>query len=613
MIVTVRELKKRFKKIEAVKGINFEVKKGEIFGLIGPDGAGKSTIMKIIAGVMSFEEGEVEVLGKDFKKEKEAEKAKGKIAFMPQGLGLNLYPTLSVEENIDFFAALHDLPKEELKRRKEILLKVTHLAPFRRRETQRLSGGMMQKLGVCCALIHKPELIILDEPTTGIDPISRRDLWRLIVDFVKQEGIAAVISTSYMDEAERFSRLALMIDGKFVAQGTPDALKELSDIVYEIHKDIEKLYPLVKKSFRYVRIKGETLRFLAENEVKKNILPVVPERVEPMLEDVFLSLQREEEVKIKTPFKLKGTIPEPAVQVKGLTKKFGDFFAVNEVSFEINNGEVFGLLGPNGAGKTTLIKMLCGLLPPTSGEFLVAGKKKSQAVKEIIGYMSQRFSLYKDLTVFENLELYGHIYKVPASILKERISWALETTGLTAIKNKKAGDLPLGVKQRLALMCCVIHNPALIFLDEPTSGVDPMARKLFWEIIHVLAKEVGVTVLVTTHYMDEAEYCDRVCLMNQGKAIAIGAPRALKEETRHKIGHIYQITVDQPFWALDILEEKGFYVTFYENGIRLYTKKTFTLNEFKEIFSPHGLKIFQLKEVLPSMEDVFVYLIEERK
>jgi ABC-2 type transport system ATP-binding protein/ribosome-dependent ATPase len=613
MIVCVRELKKRFKKKEIIKGVSFEVKKGEIFGLIGPDGAGKSTVMKIIAGVMSFEQGKVEVLGRDFGKEKEAERAKIKIAFMPQGLGLNLYHTLSVEENINFFATLHDLSKKELKDRKKALLEVTRLAPFRKREAQNLSGGMMQKLGVCCALIHKPELIILDEPTTGIDPVSRRDLWRLIVKFVKEEGIAAIISTSYMDEAECFSRLALMIDGKFVAEGTPTKLKEVCGNVYEVQKDIKGLYPLVKKKFKHVRLKGDTMRFLAEKEIERNALPVKPERVEPTLEDVFLTLQKEEEIDIKVPFTLKGKIPDPIVRVEKLTKKFDSFVAVKDVSFEIKSGEIFGLLGPNGAGKTTLIKMLCGLLPLTSGRFSVAGERDPQAVKEIIGYMSQRFSLYKDLTVYENLELYGYIYKVPSFLFKERIAWALESTRLKEIRDEKTEKLPLGVKQRLALMCSILHNPALVFLDEPTSSVDPKERKIFWEIIHVMAKEVGVTALVSTHYMDEAEYCDRLCLMDQGEAIAIGAPSKLKEETRHKIGHIYQITVDRPFLALDILEKNGLYASFYENGIRFYSKQTFTLDKFKVLFSPYNLKISDLKEVYPSMEDVFVYLVEERE
>ncbi len=612
MIVRVQELKKQFKKIEAVRGVSFEVKKGELFGLIGPDGAGKSTVMKIIAGVMSFDEGKVEVLGKDFKKEKEAEKAKAKIAFMPQGLGLNLYPTLSVEENIAFFASLHNLPEEELEYRKKILLGTTHLLPFQKREAQKLSGGMMQKLGICCALIHKPELIILDEPTTGIDPVSRRDLWQLIIKFVKEEKIGAIISTSYMDEAERFSHLALMMEGKFVAKGTAEELKFHCDIVYEIQEDIERVYPLVKEKFRHIRIKGDTLRFLSEKKIEENTLPFMPQRVEPTLEDVFLTLEKAEKMKIDIPFSLKEKIPKNAVEVNRLTKKFGDFTAVKEVSFEIKGGEVFGLLGPNGAGKTTLIKMLCGLLPHTSGDFLIAGERDIARIKERIGYMSQHFSLYKDLTVYENLELYGHIYKMPASALKERIRWAIETMKLQEVKDEKTAKLPLGIKQRVALMCSVVHNPALIFLDEPTSGVDPIEREMFWEIIHMLAKKAGVTLLVSTHYMDEAEYCDRVCLMDKGEAIAIGKPRELKEEIKHKIGHIYQIIMDNPLTALDVLQKNGFYASFYENGIRLYSKRSFTFDEFNEIFSPQGLKISDLKEAYPTMEDVFVYLIEEK-
>ena len=611
-MIVVRQLKKRFKKREAVKEVGFEVKKGEIFGLIGPDGAGKSTVMKIVAGVMSFEDGTVQVLGRDFRKEKETEQAKAKIAFMPQGLGLNLYPTLSVEENIDFFAVLHDLPKDEAKGRKELLLKVTNLTPFRKREAQKLSGGMTQKLGVCCSLIHKPELLILDEPTTGIDPISRRELWRLIVDFVSKEGMAALISTSYMDEAERFSSLALMIDGEFVAQGAPGELKRLCGSVYEIDKDVTEVLPEIKKKFRHVRLKGNTLRFLAAREIEKTFLPVAIGRVEPNLEDVFLALKKEEEIEVKAPFTLKGTVREHAVTLERLTKQFDSFVAVSDVSFQINSGEIFGLLGPNGAGKTTLIKMLCGLLIPTSGQFSVAGKRNPQEVKEIIGYMSLRFSLYKDLTILENLELYGNIYKVPAPVLRERISWALETTGLEKAKNEKTDTLPLGLKQRLALMCSVLHNPALIFLDEPTSGVDPIQRKVFWDIIHVLAGEVGVTVLVSTHYMDEAEYCDRLCLMDQGEAIAIGGPSKLKEDAKEKIGHIYQIALDHPFAALDILEKKGLYASFYENGIRMYSLQPISLDDVEELFSPHGLKVFEIKEVFPSIEDVFVHLVTSR-
>ncbi|WP_457568933.1 ATP-binding cassette domain-containing protein [Desulfurobacterium sp.] len=611
-VVDVKNLRKTYNKgkIVAVDGISFSVKKQDIYIFVGPDGAGKSSTLKTIAGVLEYDDGEVRLFGIDIKDDRVVEKLKDKIAFMPQGLGLNLYHTLSVEENIDFFADLHDIPEEVRERRKELLLKTTGLLPFRKREAGKLSGGMMQKLGICCSLIHTPEIIILDEPTTGVDPVSRRELWKLIYNFVKDEGITAVISTSYLDEAERSTVLSIMKNGKIIVTANPEELFEEELTVYEAEgEDVEKAYEIAWRFYKIPRLKGNVLRFVAEREpVELKGLRLKLKKVEPGVEDVFLLKTGLKRVVLKPFFSINFPVPEDAIVVKDVVKRFGDFTAVNHISFTVKKGEIFGLLGPNGAGKTTLIKVMTGLYNPTSGVCEIAGMR-GEKIKTVIGYMSQKFSLYADLTVYENLFLWGKIYNLPTDVLRKRIEESISLVGLEKYRDTIVEDLPLGIKQRLALMCAVIHGPAVLFLDEPTSGVDPAERDAFWQIIRFLAREIGVTIIVTTHYMDEAEYCDRILLMNRGKMIAFGTPSHLKLETLKKIGKIYEIKTEDPFSDVDKLLANGFNAVLYGRRIRIYSKTSVSSEDLKKV----GVKVLRMKEAPISMEDVFVYAVREHE
>ncbi|WP_022846568.1 MULTISPECIES: ATP-binding cassette domain-containing protein [unclassified Desulfurobacterium] len=611
-VVEVKDLKKTYNKGKtlAVDGISFTVRKQDIYIFVGPDGAGKSSTLKVIAGVLEYDEGEVRLFGRDIKRESVVERLKDKIAFMPQGLGLNLYHTLSVEENIDFFADLHDIPEDIREKRKELLLKTTGLLPFKDREAGKLSGGMMQKLGICCSLIHTPEIIILDEPTTGVDPVSRRELWKLIYNFVKNEGITAVISTSYLDEAERSTVLSIMKSGKIIATATPEALFEERLTVFEAEgKEVEKAYEVAWKFYKVPRLKGNVLRFVAERDpVELEGLDVTVKQVEPSVEDVFLLKTGLKRVSLKPFFSVDFPVPEDAIVVENVVKKFGSFTAVDNVSFTVKKGEIFGLLGPNGAGKTTLIKVMTGLYNPTSGVCEIAGMK-GERIKSVIGYMSQKFSLYADLTVYENLFLWGKIYNLSTDVLKKRIEESLFLVGLEKYRDTIVEDLPLGIKQRLALMCAVIHGPAVLFLDEPTSGVDPAERDAFWQIIRFLAREIGVTIIVTTHYMDEAEYCDRILLMNRGKTIAFGTPSELKKETLKKVGKLYEIRTENPFIDVDKLVSSGFNAVLYGRRIRIYSRVSISAGDLERA----GVKVLHIKEAPISMEDVFVYAVRKHE
>ena len=607
-VVSVKNLRKTYNrgKVVAVDGISFSVNREEIYIFVGPDGAGKSSTLKVVAGVLYYDDGKVELFGQDIRSDRVVERLKDKIAFMPQGLGLNLYHTLSVEENIDFFANLHDVPVDVRERRKELLLEATGLLPFKDREAGKLSGGMMQKLGICCSLIHTPELIILDEPTTGVDPVSRRELWKLIYRFVKEEGITALISTSYLDEAERSTTLSIMKSGKLIVTSSPEALLEEKVNVYEAEgEDVEKAYDTAWDYFKIPRLKGKVLRFVADKDLSplKNF-SISLRKVEPSVEDIFLLKTGLKRIKLEPFFKIDFDIPEEAIVVKNVVKKFGNFTAVDNVSFTVRRGEIFGLLGPNGAGKTTLIKIMTGLYNPTSGECFIAGFK-GEKIKKVIGYMSQKFSLYSDLTVYENMVLWGKIYNVHGAVLGDRIEEALRIVDLEKYRDFIVESLPLGIKQRLALMCAVIHGPAVLFLDEPTSGVDPAERDAFWQIIRFLAREIGVTVIVTTHYMDEAEYCDRILLMNRGRAIAFGTPSSLKKETLEKIGKIYEIKTEDPFADVDKLVVNNFNAVLYGRKIRIYSKSELSPAVLEKV----GVKVISFKEGDVSMEDVFVYAV----
>jgi ABC-2 type transport system ATP-binding protein len=492
--ITTHNLTRRFGDLTAVDGLDLEIPEGELFGLVGSDGAGKTTTLRMLAGILDPHGGELKVLGRVFPAG--AERVKGEVGYMSQRFGL--YPDLSVAENIAFYADIFGVTGAERRERTGRLLEFSGLAPFSDRLAGRLSGGMKQKLGLCCALIHKPKLLLLDEPTNGVDPVSRRDFWRILRE-LHAEGVTIVVATAYLDEAGRCDRVGLIHDGRLIACDTPAELTgngavSLEDLV--ISRIGSQPSPPLEKGGQ-----GE------------------------------ISLRQSEANPPRSPF-AKGGSDEPAVVLDHLTKRFDSFTAVDAVSLSVPKGQIFGFLGPNGAGKSTTIRMLCGILEPTSGSGSVAGfdiATQPERIKENIGYMSQRFSLYEDLTVEENIAFYGGIYRIPAQRLKERAEWVIRMAGLTERRHSKAGELSGGWRQRLALGCAILHEPAIVFLDEPTSGVDPLSRRTFWELIRSMAAD-GVTVFVTTHYMDEAEFCDRLALIYHGELVAVGTPQELKQE-----------------------------------------------------------------------------------
>jgi ABC-2 type transport system ATP-binding protein len=493
-MIHATNLTRSFGSLTAVNSLSLTIPEGELFGLIGSDGAGKSTTLRILAGILDPSGGEVRVLGRRFPVE--AELVKGEIGYMSQRFGL--YPDLTVAENISFYADIFGVTGNQRRERIDRLLAFSGLAEFTARQAGRLSGGMKQKLGLCCALIHKPRLLLLDEPTNGVDPVSRRDFWRILRE-LHAEGVTIVVATAYLDEAGRCDRVGLIHGGRLIACDSPAALTgngavPLEDLVIS-------------------RIGGEILHPFGKGGPRR------------------ISLSQSESNPSQSPF-AKGEGEEFAVVLDHLTKRFESFIAVDAISLSVPRGQIFGFLGPNGAGKSTTIRMLCGILAPTAGSGTVAGfdiATQPERIKENIGYMSQRFSLYEDLTVEENIAFYGGVYRIPAIRLKERAEWVIRMAGLTDRRHSLAGELSGGWRQRLALGCAILHEPAIIFLDEPTSGVDPLSRRTFWELIRSLSAG-GVTIFVTTHYMDEAEYCDCLALIYRGELAAIGTPQELKQQ-----------------------------------------------------------------------------------
>ncbi|TKB92351.1 MAG: ABC transporter ATP-binding protein [Nitrospira sp.] len=636
-IVNVSGFVKRYKKHMAVDGIDLEIRKGEIYGLIGPDGAGKSSLMKAIAGVLTYDEGTVEVFGTLVDSERAAERVKERIGFLPQGLGLNLYPDLSVEENIDFFARLRLVPEQQLTERKTRLLAMTRLDKYRDRAMKNLSGGMKQKLGLICTLIHEPELAILDEPTTGVDPVSRRDFWAILAELLLEKGMTALVSTAYMDEASRFHRLSFLSGGKVLASGTPAEVQMLapgSMVTFEATPQLDAIARL-KIRYKQVEALGPLLHVFTDDtdpaaamqSITSSLGIIKPMQLrvnEPELEDVFVALllrQGEQPTAIEmppaAPVTSNGTL---AIEAKDLIRDFGTFRAVDRVSFQVKPGEIFGLLGANGAGKTTVIKMLNGIMPPTGGEGWVAGadmKTAGGAIKERIGYMSQAFSLYLDLTVVENIRLFAGIYGLDANATDQRLKWIVSMAGLKGYESSLTGRLPMGVRQRLALGCALVHQPRVLFLDEPTSGVDPIGRRHFWDILSRLAREEGVAILVTTHYMSEAEHCDHLALMYAGRIVAEGSPVDMKRQVEKEAGQLLEVATDQPGPALRRVTQAGFV------GAALFGTKLHLLSldpsqdeaRLRTALSSDGVQVQDVLIRPLSLEDVFVYrvLVVERQ
>ncbi|MGP7407592.1 ribosome-associated ATPase/putative transporter RbbA, partial [Klebsiella pneumoniae] len=471
----------------ALRDISLAIPARRMVGLIGPDGVGKSSLLSLIAGARIIEQGNVMVLGGDMRDVHHRREVCPKIAWMPQGLGKNLYHTLSVYENVDFFARLFGHDKAERELRINELLQSTGLAPFRDRPAGKLSGGMKQKLGLCCALIHDPQLLILDEPTTGVDPLSRAQFWELI-DSIRQRqpAMSVLVATAYMEEAERFDWLVAMNAGEVLATGSAAELKAQTG-----SQTLEQAF----------------IALLPEAQRQAHRAVVIPSRD-----------SREEEI---------------AIEARGLTMRFGNFVAVDHVNFRIARGEIFGFLGSNGCGKSTTMKMLTGLLPASEGEAWLFGQPvdpKDIATRQRVGYMSQAFSLYSELTVRQNLELHARLFHIPDGEIPGRVAEMCERFMLTEVEDALPADLPLGIRQRLSLAVAVIHRPEMLILDEPTSGVDPVARDMFWQLMVDLARQDQVTIFISTHFMNEAERCDRISLMHAGKVLASDTPQALVEQ-----------------------------------------------------------------------------------
>jgi ribosome-dependent ATPase len=473
------------RKTLALDGVSLDVPSGCMVGFIGPDGVGKSTLFSLVAGARAIQTGQIEVLGGDMADRRHRRVVCPQVAYMPQGLGKNLYATLSVTENLDFFASLFGHSRNERKRRISELLIATGLAHFADRPAGKLSGGMKQKLGLCCALIHDPDLLILDEPTTGVDPLSRRQFWELI-DHIRSErtGMSVIIATAYMEEAARFDWLVAMNAGHILATGTPQEILTLTGA-----KTLEEAF---------IALLPQTQR--------DGYQPVI---IPPRETDSF---------------------GETAIEAHDLTMRFGDFTAVDHVSFSIGRGEIFGFLGSNGCGKTTTMKMLTGLLPATEGQALLFGHPvdpNDLDTRRRVGYMSQSFSLYSELTVRQNLVLHARLFKMPEELILPRLEEMAQRFGLREVMDSLPDALPLGERQRLSLAVAMIHSPEMLILDEPTSGVDPVARDAFWQIMIDLARKDKVTIFISTHFMNEAERCDRISLMHAGRVLVSDSPAAL--------------------------------------------------------------------------------------
>ena len=483
-VIEITALNYRYSGTVALESVSLKIPARKLTGVIGPDGVGKSTLLSLISGVRAVRSGDLNVLGGSMTDPRHRNRILPGIAYMPQGLGKNLYPTLTVEENLRFFAGIFGYDAGEIRKRTERLTRYTGLFPFLQRAAGQLSGGMKQKLGLCCALIHDPELLILDEPTTGVDPLARRQFWELIAAIrSEQPELSVLTATSYMDEARHFDWLAAMDEGHILACGTP----------------------------------AELLERTACSDLDSAFIRLLPER----------KRAGHRHWQVPPPDPHSGKI---VIKAENLTRKFGSFVAVDQVNFQIRQGEIFGFLGSNGCGKTTTMRMLTGLLRPTSGKVSIFGKpvgEKSE-IRQELGYMTQQFSLYHELTVRQNLELYARLYGLPEEKVLPRTEIMLDRFDLTTIADELPGNLPPGMKQRLSLAAAVVHQPRILILDEPTSGVDPVARDIFWEQIVELSRRDRVTVFVTTHFMNEAERCDRVSLMHSGRVLLCGSPAELK-------------------------------------------------------------------------------------
>jgi ABC-2 type transport system ATP-binding protein len=613
---------RRSRRIEAVRGVSFQARRGEIVGLIGPDGAGKTSVIQMLAGVLAIHKGAATVDGIDVTSDPEAVKAH--VGYMPQGLGVNLYENLTAAENIDFFRDLRGLPDELYRRNRAELLRMTRLEPFMTRRARELSGGMRQKLALICALIHLPDVLLLDEPTTGVDPISRQDFWQIIRRIVQERKVTVLLSTSYMDEAERCHHVGLMHAGKLIEQGVPEDLTgrvvgRHARIVAEPQRQAVRILR-GRQDVLSTEVFGNELRIRVAGDLEDIRSVLLSQGIDvreaeerrPRLEDLFLQLLapgKPETASLNA--RPHHRAETSMVQTQAATRRFGRFVAVDAVTVDIDRGEIFGLLGPNGAGKTTLIKMMCGLQLPTSGVIRVAGfdiRTQREQVWPRIGYMSQQFSLYGDLTVAQNLRLQSDLYDVSPA----RSAPMMDALGLVAYRSHLVRDLPPGLRQRLSLLCAVLHDPPVLFLDEPTSGVDPVARRTFWDLIYELSRESGVTVLVSTHYMDEAGHCDRLGLMNRGRLVAVDTPANLKATSEKRSGKLLAVHVRDFHDVFDAVRSS--FPGAFLHGDRIHLRSVtpeFDRQRLQGLLAGAGVTDAAISEPPLSMDDAFIDVMRD--
>lgn len=565
--IEIREVSKTFPGMErpAVDSLTAHIQSGIITGLVGPDGAGKTTLLRLIAGLLLPTHGHIEVLG--LNTIKDADELHDIIGYMPQKFGL--YEDLTVMENLNLYANLHQVIGPERETTFERMLHFTALKPFVDRLAGNLSGGMKQKLGLACSLLSRPKVLLLDEPSVGVDPVSRRELWKMVQELV-HEGLSVIWSTAYLDEADKCHQVLLLNEGKLLFNGPPkDLTQRMKGRVFLLDVPTEKRRKLLPQILSRPGIidgviQGQKIRIVCGESFPLKSCDVEWEPAKPRFEDAFVDIlgggPKEESVLAKI-IPQKTTCSLHPVDARHLTKRFDSFTAASDISFSIKRGEIFGLLGPNGAGKSTIFKMLCGLLQPTHGTAKVSGfdlKTASSEARSRIGYMAQKFSLYSDLSVTENMNFFSGVYGLAGKERQDMMDLMINIFEFEPYLEANAGTLPLGFKQRLALSCAVMHEPDVLFLDEPTSGVDPITRREFWNHINGMA-EKGVTIMVTTHFMDEAEYCDRIALIYGGLNIASGTPDELKESVKTK--ELPNPTMEDAFITLiersNALEQKG--------------------------------------------------------
>ncbi len=554
--------------VHALDGVSIAARRGIVTGLIGPDGAGKTTLMRLVAGLLTPDQGTISVLGIDAVSQ--PQRVQSIVGYMPQRFGL--YEDLSVKENLDLYADLHAVQQADRGAHYSDLMRMTGLAPFMRRLAGKLSGGMKQKLGLACSLVGAPPLLLLDEPTVGVDPVSRRELWAIIHRLVAERSATVLLSTAYLDEAERCNEVILLHEGRLLGQDEPAAftrrLAGRSFHVFASHLSKRALQERVSQAPGVLDaiIQGSRVRVVTEQAVTPTAEQLTggaaPDaQITPVaarFEDSFVTLLKgavnvPEAARAAPAFTAAAPSYRPSedvIVVRNLSRRFGDFYAVRDVNFTVSRGEVFGLLGANGAGKSTTFRMLCGLLPASEGTLRVAGVDLRSAAAQArthVGYMAQKFSLYGDLSVVENLRFFSSAYRLKGAHQRERVEWALTEFELGPFADATSRDLPLGFKQRLALAVALMHQPDILFLDEPTSGVDPLGRREFWRRINGLA-ESGITIMVTTHFMEEAEYCDRLVIMAQGRILAQGTSEEMRE--RFRSDDLPNPTMEDAFVAL---------------------------------------------------------------